>query len=223
MVKSFIAQQNVSFKSMTSNTNEKQISEKQKLSVWGRQSTFAGSPSALLDSGVRNNRSRSENRTYGFGSAVDRFSAIQSQPNSPMQEKPLAWYVRDIDIGDSKIVGSESRPEPEMFGHRPMRRRSRHETHFLSGCHVPVGKGILPFPGIELSQTEIWFLHFFRSKSPFFASFFSGILLMSSIDTFSKQLTLLFHFSVELIKFASFFHSFSDVHFVHDLVVKFSI
>ena len=187
-------------KSLTSNTKKNKISEKQKLSVWGRQSTFAGSPSALLVvSGVRNNRSRSENRTYGFGSAVDRFSAIQSQPNSPMQEKPLAWYVRDIDIGDSKTVGSESgsRPEPEMFGHRPMRRRSRHETHFLSGCHVPVGKGSLPFGGIELSLNWNLVSSFFfdlKLVHSFFVSnfFLEFSFLMLSIETFAKLFILLF-------------------------------
>lgn len=125
------------------------ISDKQKLSIWGRQSTFAGSPSVLLAT-RRNNRARSETRSatsYGFGSGIDRFAVIQSQPTSPMQERPVSWYVRDIDIGDgagSKIVGPESssnRPEPDMFGHRPMRRRSRHDCHFMTGSHVPIGKG----------------------------------------------------------------------------------
>jgi len=64
------------------------------------------------------------------------------------------------------------------------------------------------FPELSCPKLKFGFFIFFRSKSPFSASFFSGILLMSSIDTFSKQFTLLFHFSVELIKFASFFSFF---------------
>ena len=128
-----------------------ELSEPQKLSVWGRQSTFAGS-SGLNNN--RNSRARSENRSgtsssYGFGSGTERFSFIQSQPNSPMQER-LAWFVKDIDIGDAKnLAPPETKsgpPEmvsgpPEMFGHRPLRRRSRHDCHFQTGSHVPVGKG----------------------------------------------------------------------------------
>ena len=105
--------------------------------MWGRQSTFAGSPS-IFKSENRKNRARSESRTYGFGSGLDRFSVIHSQPTSPMVEKPLSWFVKDIDIGDGGESGQKT--EPEMFGHRPMRRRSRHECHFVSGSHVPVGK-----------------------------------------------------------------------------------
>jgi len=107
-----------------------------KLSVWGRQSTFAGSPS-IFQTENRKHRARSETRTYGFGSGLDRFSVIHSQPTSPMVEKPLSWFIKDIDIGDGQM---RQNTEPDMFGHRPMRRRSRHECHFISGSHVPVGK-----------------------------------------------------------------------------------
>ena len=142
------------------------VSDKQKLSLWGRQSTFAGAPSALV-ADRRNNRTRSENRTtsYGFGSGIDRFSHIQTSPNSPVQERPVSWYVRDIDIGDIDPKGSGSdpaKPEPDMFGHRPMRRRSRHECHFQTGCHVPVGKEmchsyLLPFNSSNLFISSRFF------------------------------------------------------------------
>ena len=124
-------------------------------------------------------RNRAQNRSfsrpataqgsYGFGSRVDRFTAIQSTPSSPMVEtNPLKWFVREIDIGDSgakkppitgkpnsensrnsssgktgggtaKMSNSE---KVEMFGYRPMRTRSRHECHFATGSSVPMGKSI---------------------------------------------------------------------------------
>ena len=118
-------------------------------------------------------RNRAQNRSfsrpataqgsYGFGSRVDRFTAIQSTPSSPMVEtNPLKWFVREIDIGDSgakkppaAITGKNSgnsgnsgktdsktsnSEKPEMFGYRPMRTRSRHECHFATGSSVPMGK-----------------------------------------------------------------------------------
>jgi hypothetical protein len=55
-----------------------------------------------------------------------------------MAEKPLAWFVKDIEIGDDEE--SRQNMSPEMFGHRPIRRRNRHECHFVSGSVVPMGK-----------------------------------------------------------------------------------
>lgn len=85
--------------------------------------------------------------SYGFGSRVDRFTAIQSSPSSPMVESsPLKWFIRDIDIGDSGKVAQSSDPPPrpgrelEMFGHRPIRTRSRHDCHFSTGSSVPMGR-----------------------------------------------------------------------------------
>ena len=130
--------------------------------LWARQSTFAGGPTVVRNrhkpSGTgNNNRPATATGSYGFGSRVDRFTAIQSTPSSPMVEtNPLKWFIRDIDIGDSgkssssagKSVGKsgggtgnkEIPPRVEMFGHRPIRTRSRHECHFATGSSVPMGK-----------------------------------------------------------------------------------
>lgn len=132
--------------------------------LWARQSTFAGGPTVVRNrhktagsSGGSNNRPATATGSYGFGSRVDRFTAIQSTPSSPMVEtNPLKWFIRDIDIGDSgkssssagKSVGKsgggtgnkEIPPKVEMFGYRPIRTRSRHECHFATGSSVPMGK-----------------------------------------------------------------------------------
>ena len=75
-----------------------------------------------------------------------------------VETNPLKWFIRDIDIGDSgkssatsagtgtgKSVGksgngNKETPKVEMFGHRPIRTRSRHECHFATGSSVPMGK-----------------------------------------------------------------------------------
>lgn len=102
--------------------------------IWARQSTFAGGPTVVRGRQGTQSRPR-PNSNYGFGSRIDRFTAIQSTPSSPMVENsPLKWFVRDIDIGDN--AGSQ---RPEMFGHRPIRTRSRHECHFSTGSSVPMG------------------------------------------------------------------------------------
>ena len=101
------------------------------------------------------------NSSYGFGSRIDRFTAIQSTPSSPMVENsPLKWFIRDIDIGDNskgtagatsgarpvtqrpgfKPEQQSSTEQPNMFGHRIVRTRSRHDCHFATGASVPMGK-----------------------------------------------------------------------------------
>ena len=71
-----------------------------------------------------------------------------------VETNPLKWFIRDIDIGDSggkssaaaarksvgKSGGNKETPKVEMFGHRPIRTRSRHECHFATGSSVPMGK-----------------------------------------------------------------------------------
>ena len=111
--------------------------ERKKLSLWGRQSSYLGGPSvvSVRKSAASRARSADARTSFGFGSGTSRFTVIQSQPASPMVEQmPLFWCVRDIDIGD------KPKPSNEMFGHRPMRTRSRHDCHFTPGSSVPFGK-----------------------------------------------------------------------------------
>ena len=65
-----------------------------------------------------------------------------------VETNPLKWFVKDIDIGDSGAKSGSGQKENtnpstnkvEMFGHRPIRTRSRHECHFATGSSVPMGK-----------------------------------------------------------------------------------
>mgnify|MGYP001462233775 FL=1 len=68
-----------------------------------------------------------------------------------VETNPLKWFVKEIDISDS--AGKNTNPTPsntskksssnprttEMFGHRPIRTRSRHDCHFSTGSSVPMG------------------------------------------------------------------------------------
>ena len=120
--------------------------------IWTRQSTFAGGPTVVQSSNPGPPKQK-PNSSYGFGSRIDRFTAIQSTPSSPMVETPsLKWFVREIDIGDSGkkvapgkpvVPGSNpahARHHPGMFGHRQVRTRSRYDCHFSTGSSVPMGK-----------------------------------------------------------------------------------
>ena len=90
-----------------------------------------------------------------------------------VETNPLKWFIRDIDIGDSgkssssagKSVGKsgggtgnmEIPPRVEMFGHRPIRTRSRHECHFATGSSVPMGKQKKLFLHLKFFFREIDF------------------------------------------------------------------
>ena len=124
------------------------ISEKRH-KIWTRQSTFAGGPTVVRKDSSGPGKIR-PNSSYGFGSRIDRFTAIQSTPTSPMVEtNPLKWFVKEIDISDSAKnptpnKKSSSNQRTEMFGHRPIRTRSRHDCHFSTGSSVPMGN-LSPF------------------------------------------------------------------------------
>ena len=80
-----------------------------------------------------------------------------------VENSPLKWFIRDIDIGDNSkgtsgaISGARpatqrpgfkpeqqsSAEQPNMFGHRIVRTRSRHDCHFATGASVPMGKKFL--------------------------------------------------------------------------------
>ena len=79
-----------------------------------------------------------------------------------VETNPLKWFIREIDIGDSGVKGSpggakvppagsgfqpgggqrssQAADKPNMFGHRIVRTRSRHDCHFATGASVPMGK-----------------------------------------------------------------------------------
>ena len=78
-----------------------------------------------------------------------------------VETNPLKWFIREIDIGDSGVKGSpggakvpptgcgvqpgggqrsSQADKPNMFGHRIVRTRSRHDCHFATGASVPMGK-----------------------------------------------------------------------------------
>ena len=96
----------------------------------------------------------------------DRFTAIQSQPGSPLTEtSPLVWFVKEIDINDGTASDrTPNRPvggggggrsvESGRFGTRPaglsgngsgpgvmQRTRSRHECHFARGSALVLTEG----------------------------------------------------------------------------------
>ena len=163
--------------------NQKKISEKRH-KIWTRQSTFAGGPTV-----VRKDSSGPKirpNSSYGFGSRIDRFTAIQSTPTSPMVEtNPLKWFVKEIDISDS--AGKNTNPTPsntskksssnprttEMFGHRPIRTRSRHDCHFSTGSSVPMGN-LDPLNSLNI------ILYHFESQQQALSSFILVILVLFS-------------------------------------------
>lgn len=144
--------------------------EKNMFADTSNQSTL-GSPPSISDS-------KNQNTSYGFGSRTDRFSVVHSQPSSPMVEKPLSWFIKDIDIGD----GGESKqnPDSEMFGHRPIRRRSRHESHFVSGSHIPVGKTWAKDTFFVHPSFLFHFLVFFIFIFYFLSIFKSGLKIILS-------------------------------------------
>ena len=79
-----------------------------------------------------------------------------------VETNPLKWFIREIDIGDSGVKGSpggakvppagsgfqpgggqrssQAADKPNMFGHRIIKTRSRHDCHFATGASVPMGK-----------------------------------------------------------------------------------
>ena len=66
-----------------------------------------------------------------------------------VETNPLKWFVKEIDISDSAKnptpnKKSSSNQRTEMFGHRPIRTRSRHDCHFSTGSSVPMGN-LSPF------------------------------------------------------------------------------
>ena len=97
-----------------------------------------------------------------------------------VETNPLKWFIRDIDIGDSgkssatsagtgtgKSVGksgngNKETPKVEMFGHRPIRTRSRHECHFATGSSVPMGKNkIVPTPSQNFYYIPFYWVFIF--------------------------------------------------------------
>ena len=67
-----------------------------------------------------------------------------------VETNPLKWFVKEIDISDSagknnltpsntSKKSSSNQRTTEMFGHRPIRTRSRHDCHFSTGSSVPMG------------------------------------------------------------------------------------
>ena len=105
-----------------------------------------------------------------------------------VETNPLKWFIRDIDIGDSggkssaaagKSVGksgeNKETPKVEMFGHRPIRTRSRHECHFATGSSVPMGKKIVPSEKLLLFLFIgfYFYFYFFVTKCTGFLCIFS--------------------------------------------------
>ena len=152
------------------------------MTLWGRSGAYEGGPTVMKGrpAPVRDPRARSAEghrgageslpppapggaggggqrgqTNFGFGSGTSRFTVIQSSPASPMVDNlPMFWTVKDIDIGDGgssasagKAAFSSDGAGSELFGHKPFGRiRSRHDCHFAPGSYV-LGK--LGFPSMR--------------------------------------------------------------------------
>ena len=156
---------------------------RKKMTLWGRTAAYEGGPSVCANKTKSGQQAGNEPRdprarsaeggssrgpNFGFGSGTSRFTVIQSSPASPMVDNmPMFWTVRDIDIGDgggggggggngSSSAGkasSAAASKAEMFGHKPFARvRSRHDCHFAPGSYVLGKLYLLPLGAWSFSS-----------------------------------------------------------------------